>query len=360
MSKVLIGNSITIFRKIYDPEGTELDLGTIKSCRVYLIYYSTRKLVGSKIDIENNQIQIDLVPNDYRQTGQYYILISLQNQEGRIISSEKTYLFEAIKSGDTDLSIDDGFTLGFTSDIVSKAYVDGKFTELTNSILDTTEELENLGYKIDNVSGQIYDDLGNLIGIQSSRVDDIQAELDKRFPFKITSFSGGKIAEKGTTQSVSLSWVYDGTPRSQELKQGSTVIPTTLDDRGKTISGLTGNTTFTLTANGSLTSTQAISFYNCKYIGLGTSAPTTEAGIKALTKLAVSSSRSYTWNGNLNNTRVIYCYPKAFGALTSIKDANGFDYLGGYLRSEVTCNGETYYVYVSSPSTITGFRQIFA
>ena len=103
-----------------------------------------------------------------------------------------------------------------------------------------------------------------------------------------------------------------------------------------------------------------MSFYNCKYIGLGTSAPTTEAGIKTLTKLAVSSSRSYTWNGNLNNTRVIYCYPKAFGALTSIKDANGFDYLGGYLRSEVTCNGETYYVYVSSPSTITGFRQIFA
>ena len=197
------------------------------------------------------------------------------------------------------------------------------------------------------------------VGELQAEIDAINAELDKRFPFLITSFTGGKIAEKGTTQSVNLAWAYDGTPTTQSLRSGSIDYGIAINDRAKTVSNITTNMTFSLTANNK-TATQAISFYNCKYVGVVTSAPTTEAGIKALTKLAVSSSKGYTWNGSLDNQRVCYCYPTSFGALSSIKDANGFDYLAGYTRTTVTCNGESYYVYLSGASIVSGFRQVFA
>ena len=54
-------------------------------------------------------------------------------------------------------------------------------------------------------------------------------------------------------------------------------------------------------------------------------------------------------------------YPKSFGALTSIKDANNFDYINSYTRSEMTYNDVDYYVYIlTDPVTITGFKQAFS
>ena len=53
-------------------------------------------------------------------------------------------------------------------------------------------------------------------------------------------------------------------------------------------------------------------------------------------------------------------YPQSFGTLTSIKDANNFDYINSYTRSTLSYNGVDYYVYIlTDPVTITGFKQIF-
>ena len=49
------------------------------------------------------------------------------------------------------------------------------------------------------------------------------------------------------------------------------------------------------------------------------------------------------------------------GALTSVKDANNFEYIGSYTRTELTVWDETYYIYVlTNPTTITNFKQIYS
>jgi hypothetical protein len=63
---------------------------------------------------------------------------------------------------------------------------------------------------------------------------------------------------------------------------------------------------------------------------------------------------------NLDKQRVAYIYPKSFGELTSIKDANGFDYIDSYTLSTSIFNNVEYNVYVMKDQvTINNFRQIF-
>ena len=74
----------------------------------------------------------------------------------------------------------------------------------------------------------------------------------------------------------------------------------------------------------------------------------------------LSSSKSYTYTTDLTNQRIVYMYPKSFGALTSIKDANNFDYINSYTLTTSTYSGVEYYVYIlTDPVTITNFKQIF-
>jgi hypothetical protein len=73
-------------------------------------------------------------------------------------------------------------------------------------------------------------------------------------------------------------------------------------------------------------------------------------------------SRSYTWSGiNLVHQRSCFVYPAAFGKLSSIRDANNFEYLGSYTQTDVVVNGVQYYAYtLTDPVTVTGFKQTFS
>ena len=74
----------------------------------------------------------------------------------------------------------------------------------------------------------------------------------------------------------------------------------------------------------------------------------------------LSSSKSYTYTTDLTNQKIVYMYPKSFGTLTSIKDANNFDYINSYTLTTSTYSGVEYYVYIlTDPVTITNFKQIF-
>lgn len=76
---------------------------------------------------------------------------------------------------------------------------------------------------------------------------------------------------------------------------------------------------------------------------------------------ALRTGRGSTLTFNLNNQRIAYLYPKSFGDLTSIKDANNFDYINSYTRSELSLNDVLYNVYIlTDPVTITGFKQIYS
>lgn len=189
----------------------------------------------------------------------------------------------------------------------------------------------------------------------------INAEL---FPLSI-SVSGGGIFEKRTTQAITVSWT---------VKEGSsTATPDTVsvNDVGvspsvtsKVFEGVTENTTYTVKAVKDGTTVQgstSATFVNPSYFGAVDAGFTpTEDAIKALTK-SVKNTKGYTGNTSLVYQKTCYAYPKSFGALTAIKDANNFEYLGSYTRSEITIWDEVYYVYVlTDPVTIDNFRQIYS
>ena len=184
------------------------------------------------------------------------------------------------------------------------------------------------------------------------------------FPLSI-SVSGGGLYEKRTTQTITVKWT---------IKEGSnTVTPDTLSVNNESVSvsttskvfeGVTGNTTYTVKAvkNGvTVQGSTSVTFVNPSYFGaVDADFTPTEDAIKALAK-SVKSTKSYTGSVSLENQKTCYAYPKSMGALTAIKDANNFEYLQSYTRSEVTVWDETYYVYVlTDPVTIDTFKQIYS
>lgn len=189
----------------------------------------------------------------------------------------------------------------------------------------------------------------------------INAEL---FPLSI-SVSGAGVYEKRTTQNITVRWA---------VKEGSnTVTPDAVLVNGKGVSssvtskvfeGVTESTTYTVKATKDGTTVQGSTnavFVNPSYFGaVGAGFTPTESAIKALTK-NVKNTKNYTGNISLTHQKVCYAYPKSMGALTAIRDANNFEYLQSYTRSEVTVWDETYYVYVlTDPVTIDTFRQIYS
>ena len=184
------------------------------------------------------------------------------------------------------------------------------------------------------------------------------------FPLSI-SVSGGGLYEKRTTQTITVKWT---------IKEGSnTVTPDTISVNNESVSvsttskvfeGVTGNTTYTVkaTKNGvTVQGSTSVTFVNPSYFGaVDADFTPTEDAIKALAK-RVKSTKSYTGSASLENQKTCYAYPKSMGALTAIKDANNFEYLQSYTRSEVTVWNETYYVYIlTDPVTIDTFKQIYS
>ena len=75
------------------------------------------------------------------------------------------------------------------------------------------------------------------------------------------------------------------------------------------------------------------------------------ASIAATDKRVAANNKAMTWSGiSMDYGKLCYAYPKSFGALTSIKDANNVDYINSYTRTEVTLtengNSVVYYCYL--------------
>lgn len=93
---------------------------------------------------------------------------------------------------------------------------------------------------------------------------------------------------------------------------------------------------------------------------------TCAAGTTIDETLVESLTKKIEGKGNKSNTftvsdgHMVFAYPKAHGALKSILDPNNFETLGNYTRSEVSITGldgtaQTYYVYTSGATTVSGF-----
>lgn len=110
--------------------------------------------------------------------------------------------------------------------------------------------------------------------------------------------------------------------------------------------------------------TSAMSFVYPYYIG------TCAAGTAIDETLVESLTKKVEGKGNKSNSftvsdgHMVFAYPKAHGVLNSILDPNNFETIGNYTRSEVSVTGldgtaQTYYVYVSGATTVSGFTVNF-
>ena len=108
---------------------------------------------------------------------------------------------------------------------------------------------------------------------------------------------------------------------------------------------------------GSISSSGIVRAYALSYYGVISSKEVDD--ISTLNS-RLSTSKSHTYTTDLANQKIVYMYPKSFGVLTSIKDANNFDYIDSYRLTISTYSGVEYYVYIlHDPVTITNFKQIF-
>lgn len=192
------------------------------------------------------------------------------------------------------------------------------------------------------------------------------------------SASGSGVKEVGTsvtpTLTVNISNFGTGTPVSISFYSGSTLLETKEYVAGTSsyshtmADAVTSNTTVKGVLNykksdgtsASVEKTASYTFVMASYYGAVSTAPTTAADITALTK-NVKNTKALTVTFALSNQRSCYCYPASFGNLSSIKDANNFEYIGSYTKTTVTVSGTAYNVYtLTDPVTAASFKQIFA
>lgn len=192
---------------------------------------------------------------------------------------------------------------------------------------------------------------------------DVTTLMDKVFPFRVTVSIDKTLAQKGTTATANITVkAYQG----DDITQVDAIIINGDEHHGNipytTQVTATTNTTYNVRIekeNKSASGSVSIRFVALSYSGVvASNFVVNAANVKALTS-SLQGGRNRTLTFNLNNQKTCIAYPKEFGAAASIKDGNNFDYLASYIRTEITIDGEAYYVYLlSSPTTITDFKQI--
>ena len=197
-------------------------------------------------------------------------------------------------------------------------------------------------------------------------------------PTTTFSASGSGVKEVGTsvtpTLTLTITGMGTGTPVSISFYNGSTLL--------ETQNYVSGTNTYTHTMASAITTTSTVkgvlnykksdntdatvektatyTFVMASYSGAVATAPTDKAGITALTK-NVKSGKGFTTTFNLSNQRACYCYPASMGNLSSIKDANNFEYISSYTKTTVSVDGTDYNVYtLTDPVTASGFKQVYA
>ena len=221
------------------------------------------------------------------------------------------------------------------------------------------------GTEWDNLSGTVDLSAYATTATTDAMSADITSLMNEVFVLTTTASVSPNIAEVGTNPTVALTV-------DAKLGKGRTQVDEITIDGTK----YTGTIPYTHSATATTTHTYnitvkkgaktadasaTINFYNASYYGVVDASKTslTATEVKTLKTKEVKSGRSGTRTFNLTNQKACIAYPQSFGAATGIKDANGFDYLASYTRSEVTIDSVVYYVYLlSSPTTITDFKQI--
>lgn len=191
--------------------------------------------------------------------------------------------------------------------------------------------------------------------------------LKGRYPLSISSFTASpSLLEVGASADITFTWALSNTDfhdsYSQEIVvDGATPVPVEKSKNTYKKTALVGATSATtksavinITESGKTTISKSVSitYHYPTYIGVVANGTTVnETLIKGLTK-SIEWGKSKTSTLSQTNQLIVYAYPKSYGTLTSIKDGNGFEGIGGYTVSTITVDGQEYYVYVQKlPAT---------
>ena len=164
----------------------------------------------------------------------------------------------------------------------------------------TLGELDNVTDEADSVS-DTDDILVRLAGtsewtINTALFSQVSQLMSKVFPFTMT-LSGGGTYEKGSSQTINLSWTYDRDIESQSINNESLLIGI----RAKQYANVTTDTTYSLKAiQGGQTYTKSVSaqFKVKKYYGVSANGTLTNDEILSL---------SNTWAGRTQGVTVFDC-----------------------------------------------------
>lgn len=191
--------------------------------------------------------------------------------------------------------------------------------------------------------------------------------LKGRYPLTINSFTASPaLLEVGASADITFTWALSNTDfhdsYSQEIVvDGATPVSVEKSKNTYKKTALVGATSATtksavinITESGKTTISKGVSitYHYPTYIGVVANGTTmNETLIKGLTK-SIEWGKSKTSTLSQVNQLIVYAYPKSYGTLTSIKDGNGFEGIGGYTVSIITVDGQEYYVYVQKlPAT---------
>lgn len=177
------------------------------------------------------------------------------------------------------------------------------------------------------------------------------------------------VSSMGTAKTIDkIAW-YKGSTLLQEDTIGSSTAGTwtyTVADAVTDSATFKAVVTYTKSndATATMEKTTSISFYYNKFRGVVDTLTPSEATVEALTS-ALATGKGGTYSFTVSAGRICYAYPKSLGALTSIKDGNGFSLFDSFTRTEQTYtqagDSVVYYRYVlTDATTVSGYSVTFA
>ena len=164
------------------------------------------------------------------------------------------------------------------------------------SDITTLGEITNVSKEADDIS-ETNDLIVRLSGASEWSVDttlfsNVSKLMEEVFPFTM-SFSGGATYEKGSTQTISLSWSYDRDIISQSINRTAIAV----DIRTKLYEGITTDTIYALSAvfNGqTYTKSTSVEFRLKKYYGVSAHESLTNEEILLLSNLWAERAQTST------------------------------------------------------------------
>lgn len=217
------------------------------------------------------------------------------------------------------------------------------FTEFAQKLL-ITEVAPTIGFSISKSGNVLYGG-----SYTETLTVNVSAMGSAKKIKSIAWYEGNTLKQTDTIDSaVAGSWTYTMPSATTDTTTFKAVVTYTKSDNNDT----------------SVTKTSSINFYYNKFYGSVDSLTPTEAAVEALTT-ALGTAKGGSYVFNTSAARICYAYPKSLGALTSIKDGNGFSLFDSFTRTEQTYtqNGTSvaYYRYVlTDPTTVTNYSVIFA